>query len=196
MKFNFDNDIILENDILILRPLSLADTGNLLQAALSDSLLLQYSPKQVYNESLLTEYIQSAIDLRTNRQRYSFSIFSKRDNRYIGSTAFLNISNTDDRLEIGATWIDKTYQGTGLNSHCKYLLLEYAFEVIHANKVEFRTDARNIPSRKAIEKIGGKFEGILREHLLMPDGFRRNSCCYGIVRSEWESVKLQLKELL
>lgn len=196
MNFQFENDIILENSALILRPISIADIDNLWSVATSEKTLLQFSPKQVYTKALLTEYVENAIAFRNNQTRYSFSIFSKPDNCYIGSTAFLNISNADDRLEIGATWIDKAFQGTGLNNQCKYLLLQYAFETLQAHRVEFRTDERNMQSRKAIEKIGGKFEGVLREHTLMYDGFRRNTFCYSIIKSEWETVKTELKQLI
>ncbi|MCY1512487.1 Acetyltransferase (GNAT) domain protein [compost metagenome] len=194
MNFQFENDIILENSALRLRPISIADINHLLGVAISEKTLLQFSPKQVYTKALLTEYIQNAIAFRNNKTRYSFSIFSIPDNCYVGSTAFLNVSNTDDRLEIGATWIDKAFQGTGLNSQCKYLLLQYAFETLHAHRVEFKTDERNIQSRKAIEKIGGKFEGVLREHTLMYDGFRRNTFCYSIIKSEWQTVKKGIRK--
>ncbi len=189
MNFNFKTDIILENDYLFLHPLSIRDINNLLDIAMADKLLLQFSPKQVFTKELLIEYINDAIELRNNQTRYSFSIFSKRENCHVGSTAFLNISNADDRLEIGATWIGKTFQGTGLNRQCKYLLLQYAFDTLNANRVEFKTDERNIQSRKAIKKIGGKFEGVLREHMVMSDSFRRNTFCYSILKNEWDAMK-------
>lgn len=189
MDFNFETDIILEDEYLLLKPLSIDDIDNLLGIALSDKTLLQFSPKQVYTKELLIAYIETAIASRKDQTRYSFSIFSKKDNTYVGSTAFLNISNADDRIEIGATWIGKEFQGTGLNRRCKYLLLKYAFDTMDAHRVEFRTDERNRQSRKAIEKTGGKFEGILREHTVMYDGFRRNTCCYSILRNEWDTMK-------
>ena len=78
---------------------------------------------------------------------------------------------------------------TGLNRNCKYLMLEFAFEKIGAERVEFRTDERNTASRTAIEKIGGQFEGIFRSHTLMYDGFRRNTVCYSILKNEWINLK-------
>lgn len=194
MEFPFENEIILENAALVLRPVSVADIENLSDIATSDKNLLRFSPKQVYTKALLTAYLESALALRTDRTRYSFSIFSKPRNCYIGSTAFLNVSNADDRIEIGATWIGKAFQGTGLNTQCKHLMLCYAFETLLAHRVEFRTDERNMQSRKAIEKIGGRFEGVLREHTLMHDGFRRNTCCYSIIKNEWETVRNELEK--
>ncbi|MGK4567457.1 GNAT family N-acetyltransferase [Flavobacterium sp. 3HN19-14] len=132
MDFPFENDIILENEFVSLRPMSVDDIDNLLPVATSDKTLLQFSPKQVYTKNLLAEFVATAIESRHNGIRYSFCIFSKTDNCYAGSTAFLNISDADDRIEIGATWIGKKFQGTGLNGQCKYLLLQYAFETLQA----------------------------------------------------------------
>jgi len=190
MNFKFEDDILLENDAVLLRPIMTADIDRLLSVATSDTTLLRFSPRQVYTKVLLTEYIQTAIDLRENQSRYSFSIFSKATNAYAGSTAFLNISNVDDRLEIGATWLHKKLHGTGLNRQCKYLMMQYAFDALAAHRVEFKTDERNIQSRKAIEKVGGKLEGMLREHTVMYDGYRRNTLCYSILKTEWDLIRL------
>jgi len=189
MQFNFDTDIILENKFVLLKPLGLDDLTPLLPVATADPTLLQYSPKPIYTAELLTTYIQQTIALRKSQERYSFSIYYKTEGCYAGSTAFLNISNADERLEIGATWIDKKFHGSNLNRHCKFLLLEYAFDMLQFNRVAFTTDERNLRSRKAIEKIGGRYEGILREHIILYDGFRRNSACYSILKNEWHSMK-------
>lgn len=189
MNFSFEATIVLENDWLLLQPLSMADIDNLLDIATSNTTLLQFSPKQIYTRELLTQYVKDAIVFRDTKTRYSFSIFDKVNNCYAGSTAFLNVSNADDRLEIGATWIGKAFQGTGLNRQCKYLMLQYAFDTMNAHRVEFRTDERNKQSRKAIEKIGGQLEGVLREHTVMYDGYRRNTYCYSILQKEWAMMK-------
>lgn len=189
MNFSFDEEIILENNFALLRPINKADIDNLLAIAIKDKDLLQFSPVPIYTKSLVKEYIDKAVDNRLNKSRYTFIVFDKTQNAYAGSTAFLNISNPDDRLEIGATWYGKEFQRTGLNRNCKYLLLQYAFDNLEAERVEFKTDERNSASRKAIEKIGGQFEGILRRHTLMYDGFRRNTVYYSILRSEWGKLK-------
>ncbi len=193
MNFPFDEEIILENAATILRPLKISDINNLVNIATEDKDLLRFSPKPVYSESLLTDYIQNAMEERNNKSRYYFIIFDKTKNAYAGSTSFLNISNTDSRVEIGATWIGKDFQGTGLNRNCKFLLLSYAFEELGAERVELKTDERNTASRNAIEKIGGKFEGILRSHTLMYDGYRRNTVYYGILKDEWKDLKANFK---
>lgn len=189
MNFLFDKEIILENAYVSLRPVTKADVDNLLPVAILDKDLLQFSPAPIYTKELLENYIDKAIENRQNNNRYAFIVFDKTQNAYAGSTSFLNISNADDRLEIGGTWYGKAFQRTGLNRNCKYLLLTYAFDDLNAERVEFKTDERNITSRKAIEKVGGKFEGILRHHTLMYDGFRRNTVYYSILKHEWSSLK-------
>jgi len=189
MNFPFDKEIILENSVALLRPLEFSDINNLLKIAIEEKRLLQYSPLPVFSKKLLTEYVQKSLKERENKNRYSFIIFDKRKNIYAGSTSFMNISNVDSRIEIGSTWIGKEFQRTGLNRNCKYLLLSYAFDELGTERIELKTDERNSASRNAIEKIGGRFEGILRSHTLMYDGFRRNTVYYSILKNEWEKLK-------
>jgi len=189
MNFPFEKEIILENASALLKPLQIADIDNLLKIATEDKNLLQYSPAPIYSEELLKSYIENALKERKNKSRYYFSIFDKKKNAYAGSTSFLNISNVDSRIEIGATWIGRDFQRTGLNRNCKYLLLSFAFGELGAERVELKTDERNTASRNAIEKIGGKFEGILRSHTLLYDGFRRNTVYYSILKNEWKNLK-------
>lgn len=193
MNFPFEKEIILENTVALLRPLQISDFDNLLKIATEDKSLFQFFPKALYSEALLRDYIENAMAERKNKTRYYFIIFDKKKNAYAGSTGLLNISNVDSRVEIGATWIGKAFQRTGLNRNCKFLLLSYAFEQLGAERVELKTDERNTTSRNAIEKIGGKFEGILRSHTLMHDGYRRNTVYYGILKNEWENLKANFK---
>jgi len=189
MNFPFEKEITLENSSALLRPLQFSDIKNLLKIATEDEQLLQYSPLPIFSEKLLTEYVQKSIKERENKTRYSFTIFDKRKNSYAGSTSFMNISNVDSRIEIGSTWIGKEFQRTGLNRSCKYLLLSFAFDEVGAERIELKTDERNIASRNAIQKIGGQFEGVLRSHTLMYDGFRRNTVYYSILKNEWDKLK-------
>ena len=191
MNFHFDTEIMLEDERALLRPLTLTDVSNLLSPATSDENLVQFSPKPIHSKELLTEYIESALAGKFTHERYPFVIFDKQQNAFAGSTSFLYVSNLHRRLEIGATWLGKSFQQTGLNRHCKFLMLSYAFDELQFERVEFKTDERNNASRKAIEKIGGTFEGILRSHTLMSDGFRRNTVTYSILKSEWPDIKQQ-----
>lgn len=189
MNFPFDKEIILENTCALLKPLQTSDINNLLKIATEEKDLLQYFPVPIYSENLLSEYIQKSINERKNQSRYAFIIFDKKKNVYAGCTSFMNISQVDSRLEIGSTWIGKEFQRTGLNRNCKYLLLNFAFGELNAERVELKTDERNNTSRNAIEKIGGQFEGILRSHTLMYDSYRRNTVYYSILKSEWANLK-------
>ena len=189
MNFPFDEEIILENSIAQLRSLQNSDIASLLGVATKNDKLVQFSPQPIHSEKLLTEYVEKAINERQSKIRYAFIIFDKTKNAYAGCTSFMNISNYDKRLEIGSTWIGNSFQRTGLNRNCKFLLLSYAFDELGAERVELKTDERNTASRNAIEKIGGQFEGILRSHTLMYDGYRRNTVYYSILKAEWASLK-------
>ncbi len=189
MVFDFSKDIVLEDKRALLTPIIVQDIIHLKDIATEDAYLLKYSPSQIHTPALLASYVNSAIHMRENKIRYTFTVWDKMEQAFAGSTSFLNISEADDRLEIGATWYGRKFQRTGLNRHCKFLLLSYAFEVLKAVRVEFRTDERNTDSRTAIEKIGGIYEGTLRTHMLMPDGHRRNTACYSILNSEWMDLK-------
>jgi RimJ/RimL family protein N-acetyltransferase len=193
MNFPFETEIILENTAALLRPLEISDFNNLVKIATENKGLFKFFPKTADSETLLKDYLDKAMEERKNKTRYHFIIFDKKKNAYAGSTGFLNISNADSRVEIGSTWIGKDFQRTGLNRNCKFLLLSYAFEQLGAERVELKTDERNTTSRNAIEKIGGKFEGILRSHTLMHDGFRRNTVYYGILKDEWKDLKTNFK---
>jgi N-acetyltransferase len=189
MSFDLSQHLVLENESAKLIPLQESDYHQLLPIALGDLSLLQYSPSGINSEENLRAYIQSAIMARDNKTRYPFIIYDKRSQKFAGSTSYGNISNEDKRLEIGWTWIDKKFQGTGLNKAIKYLMLAYAFEVLEFERVEFRIDSRNKQSRRAVEKIGGILEGELRSHTVMMDGYRRNTVMYSILKGEWRSLK-------
>lgn len=189
MTFRFNEDLMLEDARVLLRPMVKTDADKLLHAASKDPELLRYSPSPITNRLQLQAYVDRAVELRATGQRYTFTVLDKLRNAFAGSTSYLHISPPDDRLEIGATWYGPEFQRSGLNRHCKLLLLTHAFEVLGAERVEFRTDERNAASRKAIEGIGGCYEGLLRQHMLMPDGFRRNTVCYSILKEEWPALK-------
>jgi RimJ/RimL family protein N-acetyltransferase len=186
MYFDFETDIELSNERADIRPLTMDYFEQLLPVASAHKDLLQYSPSPIYSKELLRNYVNQAIHDRKNHLRYAFVIWDKQKLRYAGSTSFLNIVNKDKRLEIGHTWIGKDFQGSGLNEQVKVLLLNYAFSNLQFERVEFKTDERNKASRKALEKLGAVYEGCLRSHMLMADGFRRNSVYYSILRGEWE----------
>ena len=197
MALNFDENIILENNFIRLVPLQKKHLTELVPIALKHPDLLKYSPSLFGNEENFQFYVQDAIDSRQKKQRYPFVIFDKTLDTYIGSTSYGNISNPHKRLEIGWTWLDKSAQGKGINKQCKFLLLQYAFENLGFERIELKTDSRNLQSKRAIEKIGAKFEGELRSHTLMLDGHRRSTVYYSIIKEEWPAIKFELfKDLI
>ncbi len=193
MEFDFNKDHLLEDDRIMLTPLDLSHLDGLLPAGSQDEDLTFYSTFSVYTREALREFIQTSLSERENKIRYAFAIYDKKTGKFAGSTSFAAVSNIDQRLEIGYTWLGNDFQKTGVNLHCKYLLLQYIFEELAFERAELKTDERNQRSRTAIEKIGGKFEGILRSHILMRDGFRRSSVYYSILKNEWPEVKLMLE---
>lgn len=183
--FPFEESIILENERARLTPLKLSDS-DLLWPIAQNPELLAYSPSDIHTPALLDLYIKTALDRVKERNSYPFLIYDKQVGKVAGSTRFGNISEYDDRLEIGWTWIGPEFQGTGLNGACKHLLMAYAFETLGFERVELRIDKRNIRSRKATEKLGCQMEGVLRHHVLMPDGHRRDTVYYSMLREEWK----------
>ena len=189
MNFDISQNIILENDRSLLRPLVPEDIKHLLPLAIRDKDLMDFSPSEIHRPDLIQAYIDTALAAKTDGIRYPFIIFDKHNNQYTGSTSFGNMSNKNSRLEIGWTWIGKKFQRTGLNRNNKFLMLSYAFEELNCLRVELKTDTRNIQSRTAMKKIGATEEGILRSHTVMSDGYRRDTIYYSILKNEWEGIK-------
>ena len=194
MNFPFEQEIILENDRSLIRPLQINDVENLLPAAIADKNLVQYSPFPIYTKELLQQYIEIALEERKNKLRYPFVLFDKKINAFGGSSSYMNISGKDKRLEIGHTWIGPSFHRTGFNRNNKYLMFSFVFDQLGYERLELKTDERNLQSRAAIEKIGGRFEGIFRSHMVMADGFRRNTVYYSILKNEWPEVKNKLEK--
>jgi N-acetyltransferase len=126
----------------------------------------------------------------------AFAILEAASGKAVGSTRFLDIQRAHRTLEIGWTWIGASWQRTAINTECKLLLLRHAFDVQGAHRVTLKTDARNLRSQRAIERIGGVREGVLRRHRVCWDGSVRDSVYYGIVDGEWPHVKVRLEAML
>ena len=116
--------------------------------------------------------------------------------RVAGATRYLNIMPQDRGLEIGGTWYGPEFQRTAVNTECKYLLMSHAFETLGAIRVQLKTDSRNERSQKAIERIGAKKEGILRNHMILQGGYFRHSVFYSVLDTEWPEVKKNLEEMV
>lgn len=179
----------LENDSVKLSLLDLSNYMHLMDIA-QEKDLIYYSPSDISTPDNLKAYVQEAVDAYYHQTAIPFIVFDKTKNAYAGCTRFGLINWKNKVLHIGWTWIGREFQGSGLNKQMKFLMLQYTFETLDFEKVEFRIDERNGRSRKAVENIGGTLEGILRSDTLMNNGFRRNTCCYGILKNEWQSIKM------
>ncbi len=198
MIFNndlFKEEIILENQIARLTPLMESDFAELNKIAY-DPRLWELGMSNLLNDGDLQKYIGIALEERLAKASYPFLIFDKQMNCAAGSTRFGSISIPNKRVEIGWTWTHPKHHGTGLNKACKYLLLQFAFEVLKVNRVELKTDVLNQQSRKAILKIGATEEGIFRKYQITSTGRVRDSVFFSIINTEWENIKNKIfKEL-
>ena len=192
---NFKENYILENEMVKLRPLKLSDFENLLHFSTNEPELWTYSLIQANSEINLKKYIELAINGRENSKEYAFIVFDKRTEEFAGSTRFYDIQIENLTLQLGYTWYGKDFQGTGLNKNCKYLLLEFAFETLKMERVEFRADYENKRSISAMKGIGCKEEGILRSNGFKADGTRRDSIVLSILKDEWNTnIKNELNK--
>lgn len=188
MAFNFQKDLILENERVQLRPLSRTDQAFLLPFSLKEPDLWTYSLTSAAGEENLEKYLLAALELREKEMGYPFLVYDKKTKKIAGSTRFYSINFHHKILSIGYTWYGKEFQRTGLNRHCKLLLLTYAFEALDIERVEFRADAKNARSIAAMQGIGCKLEGTLRNDCTAETG-RRDSVVLSIIKSEWLKVK-------
>ena len=190
----FDKEIILEDDRARLEPLTPRHYDALMAIALSNPDIWKFTMANITDEQSFSHYFNTALKEKENKTSYPFAMFDKRENRCVGCTRYANISFRDKRLEIGWTWIDPLLQGSGINKHNKFLMLQYCFEKLGLIRVFFKTDSNNKRSQRAMEKIGAKYEGTLRNHMIREDGTFRHSVYYSIIESEWEEVKSILSE--
>jgi RimJ/RimL family protein N-acetyltransferase len=144
----------------------------------------------------LLSALEAGLNDRERGIQYPFVIYHKKENKLIGSTRYLDIQPFHKKLEIGWTWLHPNYWASAVNPECKLLQLTYAFENLKAVRVLLKTDENNIRSRKAIEKIGGQFEGVLRQDMIRDNGTLRSSAYYGLIDKEWEKTKENLQKQL
>ena len=190
----FTEPVILEDDRALLRPLLIEDYDLLLPFAMNEPELWKYSMVSPAGADGMKEYIEAALKNKKAQTEYPFIVFDKLSNCWAGSTRFYDIQKDNQTAQLGYTWYGKQFQQTGLNRHCKYLLLEFAFEQWELERVEFRADANNKKSVDAMKAIGCTVEGILRSHARTFGGGRRNSIVLSILRDEWfGTVRQSLK---
>jgi N-acetyltransferase len=182
--------VTLEGKYVLLRPPSINDLDGLSYAAQDGE--IWNSPYAIFPTiSELSKYLQDL--LKKQKMILPFIIIHKQSNKIVGTTRYLNIDYDNYHLEIGHTWIARSYRRTAVSTESKLLMLQYAFEKLNCIAVEIRTDILNKTSRKAIERLGAIQDGILRNHKIMRNGRIRDTVCYSIIQSEWPQVKENLK---
>ena len=184
-KFDCNNNYILEDDRVMLRPLQEEDNIHFLPFSLQEPELWKYSLVSAAGEEGLQNYLEITLKARDEGKEYPFIVFDKHTNEYAGSTRFYDIQTELQTLQLGYTWYGKKFQGTGLNRHCKYLLLSFAFERIGMERFELRADNNNERSIAAMKSIGCKVDGILRSNMPKREGGRRDSIVLSILKDEW-----------
>jgi len=195
--FDFSEDYILEDERVLLRPLKVEDVDLLSHFVVEEPEIWQYSLMAIQKPADLAHYIDHAVQSRIDKTAYPFIVFDKIKKQYVGCTRFYDVQLTHQSSQLGYTWYGKSTWGTGINVHCKFLLLSFAFEKIGWERIEFRADNDNKRSIAAMQKIGCTIEGVLRSHLPKPNGGRRDSIVLSILRSDWNnSAKQKLEQLL
>ncbi|MET0945792.1 MAG: GNAT family protein [Flavobacterium sp.] len=195
MNLNFPQNVVLEDEMVLLRPLERTDIENLLDISVNEPETWKYSLVGADGKENLINYVESALKAREEKREFPFIVFDKKSQKYAGSTRFYDIQLQYKTLQLGYTWYGSAFRGTGLNKHCKFLLLQFAFETLGMERVEFRADNNNERSIAAMKSIGCKVEGVLRSHMPTANSeVRRDSIVLSILKEEWfNDVKENLK---
>lgn len=187
------NTLILEDHRVLLRPLEIGDLEYLLTISDREPENWEFGLESAAGADNLRTYIETALKGARDLHSYPFIIFDKQTDRYAGSTRYYQIQHKHRRLAIGYTWIGNAFKQTGLNAHCKLLMLSHAFESMNMERVEFMADTLNERSIRSILALGAKQEGVLRSHAVRPNGTRRDTAVFSILKQEWlEHVKPSL----
>ena len=187
--------VTLAGRIVRLEPLKLEHVPRLAEVGL-DPVIWQWTIARPTSEADLRDWAETTIRARDAGAELPFVTLEAATGRPIGSSRYLNIVLEHRRLEIGWTWVAPPWQRTGANREAKLLMLTHAFETLGCRRVEFKTDSLNTPSRTALLGIGATFEGIFRNHMVMPDGRMRHSAYYSVIEDEWQAVKAGLERSL
>ncbi len=184
-------NITLEGKFVRLEPITKKHKEGLCKA-IADGELWNLHVTLVPHTKDIDSFINNALEAFESSDGITFAIIDKKNNKVAGSTRFMKANLSYKRVEIGFTFLGKSWQRTRINTEAKLLLLTHAFEEMNLNRVELLTDYLNMNSRNAILRLGAKEEGILRNHMVMPDGRVRDSVIYSIIKNEWAGVKLHL----
>lgn len=193
----YHEPVTLSGRFVTLTPLRPEHAEELVAALDDDEELWRYIPlPRPRTLEEMQHWIADCLEQRRQGRRIPFAVIANADGRVIGSTSYVNLSAADRHLDIGWTWYARAHWRSGVNTECKFLLLRHAFEVLHCIRVQFRVDARNLRSQRAVERIGGVREGVLRKVQLLHDGHQRDVAIYSILDVEWPDCKRWFEETL
>ena len=187
----FANPLTLRGEHAVLEPLSAAHAADLQDAARDGELWTLWYTSVVPPEHMGAE-VERRLSLKEEESMLPFAVIDPATHRAVGMTTYMNIDATHRRVEIGSTWYATRVQRTALNTECKLMLLTHAFEQLRCIAVEFRTHWMNQQSRVAIERLGAKQDGVLRNHQIAANGSYRDTVVFSIIESEWPAVKRHL----
>ncbi|MFI7013127.1 GNAT family N-acetyltransferase [Streptomyces sp. NPDC050164] len=185
---------LLENEHVELHPISESDREPLRKIAF-DQRIWTYFVSRVESDTDFDTFFDAMLADQSSGKRAVYIIVDKSTGQTAGSSSYGNLAEADRRLEIGWSWLGVDFQGKGVNRWAKYLLLKHAFEVMGAERVEFKTDVLNAQARAGLRNIGAYEEGVMRSFNPMPEGRRRDAIYYSVLRAEWPSVRDQLGRL-
>jgi len=188
--------VTLLGRVVRLEPLSEIHVQDLVDAGQDPSIWEFMMYGDLSSEAALREWVRMLLSWQAQGTDLPFAVIHQASGRAVGATRYLEIRPVHRGLEIGGTWYAPGFQRTAVNTESKYLLLTHAFERLGCVRVQFKTDLRNLRSQKAIERIGAVKEGILRQHMITPSGFLRDSVYYSILNGEWPAVKKRLEAML
>jgi N-acetyltransferase len=187
--------VTLQGKIATLEPLRSEHHDGLVEAV-GDGELWNLWYTKVPTPQAMRADIERRLGLQDKGSMLPFAVVENATRRVVGATTYMNIDAENRRVEIGSTWYARSVQRTGLNTECKRLLLAHAFETLDCIAVEFRTSHFNRASRRAIERLGAKLDGVLRSHMLAGNGSLRDTCVYSIIAAEWPGVRANLDWML
>ena len=186
--------VALTGDVVRLEPLQREHAEALFRAAQDPAIWSYMSYNPSVSLATMHTWIEKALEGQVRGDEVPFVIVHLATNEVVGSTRYMTIVPQNRGLEIGWTWLTRAVRRTAVNTECKYLLLQHAFETLRAIRVQIKTDSRNLTSQRAIERLGAVKEGVLRNHVIMPDGYYRHSIYYSILDTEWATVKANLED--
>lgn len=187
--------ITLEGNTVMLVPMETSHLDGLWEAGQNQS-IWEFTSSKVSSKEDMKKVIEAAMVEREKGTQIPFIVLDKQTDKIVGSSRYLDISKAHKSLEIGWTWYSPVYWRTGVNTETKLLLLQYAFEKMEVNRVQFCTDSRNVRSQNAIARLGAQREGVLRKHRMIADGYIRDTVVFSIIKEEWPQIKTGLQDKL